>query len=256
MSNLTLINNSRSFVESLKDEEYIVEATIEDNSIVAKAEFRKSLPFDINLISYNHNLQFAGTWVESFGLRGHDYHRTQMVEIKYYQNDDNFILGLQPKDKDQEIILYKTENRFHTLAEMCSELDKLSVMGSTLKEGDKNWRYCIRKEDDIIIPKINFNIQTNYKSIVGNTFHANKNEYSIRSACQRTAFCFDEKGAEIESEAEAYVTIALEKEEVDKPRPKIMKFDKPFLLLLKRKDSTKPYFAIWITNPELMKKNN
>lgn len=256
LSDLTLINNSHSFVESLKEKEYTVEATIEDNFIVAKAEFRKSLPFDINLISYNHNLQFTGTWVESFGLRGHDYQRTQIVEIKYYQNDDNFILGLQPKNKDQEIILFKSENRFHTLAEMCNELDKLSVMGSMLTEGGNNWRYCIRKEDDIIIPKINFNIQTNYKSIVGNKFRASKNEYSIRTACQRTAFDFNEKGAEIESEAEAYVTTALEKEEIDKPRPKIMKFDKPFLLILKRKDSTKPYFAIWITNPELMKKNN
>jgi hypothetical protein len=253
LSDLTLINNSRSFVESLKEEEYTATGIIEGNSIVAKAEFRKSLPFDINLISYNHKLQFAGTWVESFGLRGHDYNRTQMVEIKYYQNDDNFILALHPKDKDQEIILFKSENRFHTLAEMCSELDKLSVLGSRLKDGENNWRYCIRKEDDIIIPKINFDIQTNYKSIVGNTFHANKNEYNIGTAWQRTAFDFNEKGAEIESEAEAYVTIALEKEEIDKPRPKTMKFDKPFLLILKRKDSAKPYFAIWITNPELMR---
>lgn len=253
---LTLINNSRSFVESLKDEEYTVKATVEGNLIVAKAEFRKSLPFDINLISYNHKLQFAGKWVESFGLSGYDYHRTQMVEIKYYENDENFVLMLQPKDKNQEILLFKSEKRLHNLAEMCNELDKLSSTGSILKESGGNWRYSVRKDDEIIIPKINFNIQTNYKTIVGNTFHAKNNEYTIRTACQRTAFDFNEKGAEIESEAEAYVTTALEKEEIDKPRPKIMKFDKPFLLALKRKDAAIPYFVIWITNSELMKINN
>ena len=40
----------------------------------------------------------------------------------------------------------------------------------------------------------------------------------------------------------------------DEPKSKIMRFDKPFLLLLKRKDSSNPYFGLWITNTELMLK--
>ena len=75
---------------------------------------------------------------------------------------------------------------------------------------------------------------------------------TIELAWQRTAFILDESGAEIESEAEA-ATEAIE-EEYEKPKPKKMIFDKPFLILLKRTDAKNPYFGLWITNTELMMK--
>jgi hypothetical protein len=33
-----------------------------------------------------------------------------------------------------------------------------------------------------------------------------------------------------------------------------MVFDKPFLLIMKRKDATNPYFGLWVSNAELMVK--
>ena len=34
--------------------------------------------------------------------------------------------------------------------------------------------------------------------------------------------------------------------------PKVMKFNKPFLVFLRRKDAAVPYFAAWLYDTELM----
>ena len=43
-------------------------------------------------------------------------------------------------------------------------------------------------------------------------------------------------------------------EELEKPKPKKMIFNRPFLILLKRAESKNPYFGLWIANTELMTK--
>ena len=68
---------------------------------------------------------------------------------------------------------------------------------------------------------------------------------------QRTAFVINERGAEVESKAEVAVTEEMVEE---LPKPKTMIFDKPYLILLKRIDSRYPYFAMFVSNSELMKK--
>jgi hypothetical protein len=40
----------------------------------------------------------------------------------------------------------------------------------------------------------------------------------------------------------------------DKPKPKMMIFNKPFVVFLKRKDAKHPYFGVYIANEELLKK--
>jgi serine protease inhibitor len=70
---------------------------------------------------------------------------------------------------------------------------------------------------------------------------------------QQTAFMLDEYGAKIEGQATAAAAAAHETRE-DKPIPKEMLFNKPFLVILKRKDSPNPYFAMWVENTELMQK--
>jgi len=61
----------------------------------------------------------------------------------------------------------------------------------------------------------------------------------------------DEKGAEIKSESQVSLTKDAE-EEV--PKPKRMRFDKPFFVMLKRADRRNPYFGLWTKNAELMEK--
>lgn len=251
---LNLLNSSTSFSDVLKNNEYESSIEIDENLIIAKAEFSKSLPFDFKLQSYTNKLVFDNQKVTSFGVNGYDdYEKLKTVKIIYYKNDNNFIIKLLPKEREHEIILFKTSESFNSIAEMTTEIKKLTEIGISEIKNDKiNWKYYINEEDEIIIPKFNFNIETNYTSLEGNNFNAEKQNYIIEKAWQRTAFILNESGAEIVSEAEIEVAAVEEIEEIEKPKPKKMIFDKPFLILSKRTDSKNPYFGLWTTNTELM----
>ena len=253
---LLLLNNSESFVNVLKSNEYSANGTINGNLITARAEFNKSLPFETALNCSDDKMIFKEKIVPSFGI---NYQSTdeqlKNVKIIYYKNDDNFIIKLLPKDKKHEIILFKTDKVFHSMAEMNEEILKLTEIGKNERKNDNlQWKYRISPDEDkVAIPKINFNIETNYATLEGNTFKTTDQNYAIETAWQRTAFLLDESGAKIESIAEiiAILSISVEEEE-EKPHPKEMIFDKDFLILLKRTDSQNPYFGLWVVNTELM----
>ncbi len=251
---LKLLNQSTSFKDVLKSNEYAVSGQVDGNLITARAEFNKSLPFEFKLQSFNNQLIFDGQKVSSFGVTGYDnYNQLGIVQIIYYKNDNNFIIKLLPKDKEHEIILFKTNQSFKSITEMTKKIEKLIKIGKTEMINEKiNWKYNYSAEDIVIIPKFNFNIETNYASLEGNSFSTDKQSFQIERAWQRTAFILDESGAEIESEAEVAVTTDAMEEEYEKPKPKKMIFDKPFLILLKRADAQNPYFGLWTTNTELM----
>lgn len=249
---LNMLNNSTSFENVLKDDEYEVSGEIDGEFISARAEFNKSLAFDQKLESFNNKLIFDGQKISSFGVYGYSSSKQrEIVKIIYYKNDNNFIIKLKPNDKAHEIILFKTDKIFNSIAEMTIEIEKLTKIGITeMTNEKKNWRYIFNEEDILVIPKFSFNIETNYSSLQGNKFNASKQNFQIERVWQRTAFTLDESGAEIESEAE--IAIAVESEDYEKPKPKKMIFNKAFLILLKRVEAKNPYFGLWTINTELM----
>lgn len=253
-SDLKLLNDSKSYIGVLKPDEYKASGEVDDNMISARAEFKKSLPFEIKLNAYTGKLTFDGQKTASFGVKGNDENELlRLVRIVYYKDDNNFIVKLLPKDKMHEIILFKTEQSFHSMADMATEISKLTEIGNRERKDKKiNWRYHWNYEDELIIPKFNFNIETDYSNLEGTHFNAEDQIFTIEKAWQRTAFILDESGAEIESEAEIEMATEAVEEETEEPKPKKMIFDKEFLILLKRKDSDHPYFGLWTSNTELM----
>lgn len=249
---LNLLNRSTTFTNALKSNEYNVSGEVNGNMVKASAEFNKSLPFEIKLQNFNDKLTFAGQKVSSFGVNGYDScEKLKIVKIIYYKNDNNFIIKLLPKDEQHEIILFKTERIFNSMVEMIREIEQLTEIGKSEKKDQKmNWKYSYNDDDKVVIPKFDFNIETNYSTLEGDRFSTDKKSFQIERAWQRTAFILDENGSEIESEAE--MEFATEYIEEEYERPKKMIFDKPFLVLLKRTDSKNPYFGLWTTNTELM----
>jgi hypothetical protein len=211
-SDLKLLNESTSFFNVLKSDEYDVKVECDGYRIQAKAEFNKSLPFELKLQSFKNKLSFNGQKVASFGVSGKDDpDQLKIVQIVYYKNDNNFIIKLLPKEKEHEIILFKTDQKFNSIAEMRSEIEKLTEIGKNEKKHKKtSWKYKFNEEDIVVIPKFNFNIETNYSTLEGNVFISEKQNYLLERAWQRTAFILDESGAKIESEAEIEVTLAIE----------------------------------------------
>lgn len=248
-TDLTLLQNSKSFMNSLHPGEFSASGEVNGNVVRASAVFSKSLPFELNLNSFSKQLTFEGKKVASFGQVGHDYQTSGIIQILYYKDDDNFIIKLSPKDKEHEIILFKSDNTFKSMSEILPFIINKIEVGKKERVSKKS-AYLLNDEDEVVIPKFKFNIDHNYTTIEGNTFSSANQEYTIETIYQRTAFILDESGAEVESESE----VALEEleENGSKPVPKKMIFDKPFFLMLKRTDAKNPYFALWVNNAELM----
>jgi len=149
--------------------------------------------------------------------------------------------------------LYKSKKIFNTMAEMYADIEVKTKLGEKEKQIEElRWKYYFEESDEIVMPKFNFNIESNYPTMENNQLTSEDKKFRIERIWQRTAFILDENGAEIESEAEVELVVEELEEEYEKPKPKIMRFDKPFLLVLKRKDSNNPYFGLWTTNTELM----
>ena len=253
---LRLLNASTSFRNVLKSNEYTASGVVSGDYIYTRAEFKKSLPFDYQLNKMEHRLTFTQQKVAAFGVKGDDSDDlTNIVKILYYKNDNNFIIKLKPSDKEHDIVLFKTTKTYPTMATMEAVADSLIELGQRERKiQDLKWKYQFLSDDEIVIPDIDFDISTTFKKLIGNTFRANSLDYEILQAWQRTAFKLNETGAEIKSEAKVAIFCIEEEEEVTKPTPKKMIFDKPFFLMLRRTDAQHPYFVLHAVNAELMVK--
>jgi hypothetical protein len=253
---LLLLNNSTSYIDVLQPDEYNVTTTVDaEGDITVKAKFSKSLPFAVKLGDFKNKLTFDKAKVASFGMLGYDSDFSGIIKILYYQNDDNFIISLQPKEATHTIVLYKSSETFRTMSNMYADMQKKIALGNEERKNEQSqWKYIFDSCDKLVIPKIAFNIQTNYESLEGQPFMAEDAIYQILVAYQQTGFILNESGAEVESEAIIEATAAEEKEE--EPVPKLMYFDKSFFITLKKAAAANPYFGLWVTNPELMIKED
>ena len=64
----------------------------------------------------------------------------------------------------------------------------------------------------------------------------------------RIGFVLDEVGAHVDMEGGGEFGAAV----LEKPAPKKMIFDQPFVVMLKRRDGDYPYFAMYVANTEWM----
>ena len=248
---LRQINQSKSHKDVLTKDEYHTELqSLTDHTIAVKASFKKALPFSHPLFKDSLSLKFNGKSVVSFGVDG----SSEFVDIVYYNHDNDFALALKPKDRKHEIILVKTSfARNYQITNQLLELSNKEAGFQKARNPKNYWKYALMDEDKIRIPIIRFNIATNYTGIEGTHFFTQHKKREILTLYQRTAFVLNEKGAEVESETIMAVTDSTSAV-MERPQPKNLIFDKPFLILLKRTDSKNPYFAMFVANNELMEK--
>jgi hypothetical protein len=245
---LTILNKSQSFFDVLNPNEYKVEIKLEDG-ISATSSFEISLNFKHALKSYS-DFNFNKDKVLGFGCLGSQSEVSYQIRVLFYENDDHFIVQLNPSNEEHHILLFMTPNKFETMSDYLEEMNKKILIGQEhWKDKNKNWRVLFNDEDLVQIPKFNFNISTVYSSLIGNTFSSKFNsKHIILNVEQRIGFNLDEKGAYVESTAE----FATDSVIAEIPTPKSLVFNKPFLMLAKRKSSLNPYFCMWVANTELM----
>jgi len=187
------------------------------------------------------SLLFGDTPVQDFGF-GQDAENRPLdqVEIYDYKSDDDFIVELKTTSPQDQLILAKIGPGATLQATIESVLQRMTkppqVAGVV---------------DSLAVPKLNFDLRRDFQELEGLILTPSpaakiKGKLVISKAEQLVRFQLNKKGAILKSEAViAMRALAM------RSRYHLV-FDKPFLILLKQKDSDQPYFALWVGNASLL----
>ncbi|MBO9728305.1 MAG: hypothetical protein J7623_06665 [Chitinophaga sp.] len=240
---LKLLNTTSSFKDALRKGEYEVTAGAEGGLLYAKSKFSKSLPYKIPFDSLVDFLQFNNTPVRAFGLLRYDYLIVDNFSINSYKDADHFVVTLQPADTTQEIIMAKGLSHFSNLSA------GIKAVNAWLAAGKTEEHLYFDTRDELAIPVLRFNLATRYSSLEQQSILSKSTSFLLAEVSQRIALVMDENGTEVESEAVAAAAV-----DSMPPAPKKLYFDKPYLVMMKRKTVKEPYFVMWVNNSELMMK--
>lgn len=247
-TDLGLVNSSTAHENTLLKGEYTSSYVQGIDGLVAEAYFKKLLPFKNKFSKSTTPLKFKGTNVANFEMSHYDdADIKKQLSILYYKDDGNFIIRLQPKEVEHEIILLMQPKYANTFSAIIAGANKLIAIGN--KESgiaESRGLYTFNEGDYFCAPLIDFNVETNYTGIEGHKVFTNGRWFTMITAYQRTAFVLNEEGAKVESEAHIAADSA------GKVVTKNLVFNKPFVVMLKRKNAPNPYFALLVDNAELL----
>ena len=229
-------------------------ANLDPDLRVAYAYLAKDLPFGTPFEPIQRPLVFAGVPVAAFGIedrRGHLRAQKGFEEILKqvivwdYQGPEDFVIELRSKSPGDRLILAKV----HPAATLDATIQAVQAR-MTKPLADE-----LTSDDVLKVPKLNFDLRRSYTELCDRPLKLQRTAFSselqLLWAEQSIRFKLDEKGAELRSEASSGMGCS----EPPKPRPKfLLVFDKPFLLMLQRADTTRPYFALWAEDATFMEK--
>jgi len=213
---------------------------------VAYAYLFKNLSFPKPFLE-DSPINFAGTEVTAFGL-GHgreDTHLTQdvlnQVLIYDYKTGQDFIIKLKTKSTNDDLIL----------AQVAPQPTLQATIDAVLQRFNNSTPQPANFGDSLAVPLINFDLRRDFSELVGLILQPGPNSriksaLVIAEAKQLVRFQLNEKGAILKSEAVVLALAGASGYERE------MYFDHPFLILMKRKDSKQPYFALWVGNATLL----
>ena len=190
-----------------------------------KKDFEFLKPFD-KLGKSNFRDQEA----EFFGIdKNSSSELAQGVRVLFYNSPSDFAVALDTNGKD-EVYLYKTENT-KTFNYIYADMLKKEAQYS----GDKT----LNKDDELKVPNLKFYEEKSFDEVTGKRIKGTN--LVIDQAMETIEFEMNNKGVELKSEAAMIATMSalLPPEEV-----RNFYFDDTFVLFLKEKTKSKPYFAL------------
>lgn len=216
--------------------------------IVAYAYLFKNIEFPTPYERIEEPITFDGTRVPCFGV-GEDYkskHEALYAQFRIldYQEENDFIIELMSKSPEEQIILAKI-----------SPSRSLKKTIDHVRQRIANRESVAPSTGDVLkIPKLNFDLTKQFLELEGNRLLVSNpavaKDLVCLSALQNIRFQFDEKGVRLRSES--HLSFGCSAAPGAGPPTHRMVFDRPFLILMKRKSSEVPYFALWIANPSLL----
>ena len=156
-------------------------------------------------------------------------------------SDDNlrsndFAVKLKTKGED-EVYICRTDSN-NSFEEIYQEMNEKAKSYTGKKE--------FTEDDELKIPYINLDTVINYDELCGK-FIKGTNGLYLMNAMQNVKFSLNEKGGNLTSEAaiqDMYLSVGME--------TRYFYLDNNFIIFLKEKDADKPYFALRITNTDLL----
>lgn len=167
------------------------------------------------------------------------------VEVLYYNkiSDNNlrsndFAVKLKTKGED-EVIICRTDSN-----------DSFDNIYNNINEKTKSYTgsRAFKENDELKIPYINLDTVINYDELCGKFIEGTHGLY-LMNAMQNVKFSLNERGGNLTSEAgiqDMYLSISME--------TRFFYLDNNFIIFLKEKSAEKPYFALRITNEDLLEK--
>ncbi|NMC36426.1 hypothetical protein GYA49_05280 [Candidatus Beckwithbacteria bacterium] len=220
--------------KSLKD----LDIGLGPEDIIAYAYFLKEVEYQNQF--EEKNVTFQNDSVK--GFYAINYKQRNNIKILKYWDDDKFIISLQLKNDDDQLFLAKgfSDTSPKTVIDLINSLNN----SENLSE--------INSEDLFEMPKIHLDYQRKYNELTNKSL-ANKDftDYYIGEIYENIKFDMDHKGARVENEA-AITVIAGAINPQKKPKVRKFILDKPFWVIMKRANSTNPYFILGINNTALL----
>lgn len=223
------------------------------NGAVAYAYLQASVKFDIPFFDNDEPFEFtdsAGqkTAVASFGIRENDdyayYKLRSQVAILYRGNAPDrggevpeFVVDPCSNSRPYQIILAMLTPKA-TLADSVADVELKTRGGSPHGLGPR---------DTLLVPNMAWQIAHRFAEIEGvdkPILNPNLQGLHISTAAQVIRFRLDRSGAEVVSES---------KNEV-KPWAFYFHLNRPFLIIMKKRDAKRPFFVVWVDNAELLQK--
>ncbi|WP_341835500.1 hypothetical protein WJU16_21715 [Chitinophaga pollutisoli] len=232
-------------------EAYEVKASVTDDELRASAVFAKALPFAVPFSRLERGMLFdRKTKVRAFGMARYDGPQAAQMQLLYYSNDDLFVLRLTAGPERDEILLAKGFCDGVRLSVMTGRVEAAVERGKKAQaKGADGWKYVIGAEDEVYIPEIRFHLSTEYRELINKQVMVRGQTLHIIEAAQRTAFVLDEKGIILESES-----VVGSDSSANAAPPKLLHFDKPFLIMIREQQAKHPYFIMKVANTECMVK--
>jgi len=229
---------------------------IRPDSLVAYAYLEANLKFAIPYFQNRKPLVFtdgAGrkTELSSFGIRPEDDYayfqlRRQPAILCAFWDTTDHVLHLaecvvdldRTSQPNQILVAWMTPKP--TLAEMLETLDAL------IKQGERDEdRKGLGPNDVLLVPDMVWRMTHRFMELEGRPFtNAKLKGQRMDVAQQDIYFRLDRGGAELKSEAKFYAL----------PIPSHYVFDRPFIVVMKKRGAEMPYFVMWVANADLLTK--
>lgn len=183
---------------------------------------------------------FMGEKVKYFGFNLNDRKELQNnARVLFYNSKDDFASKLITKE-GEEAILYRTNDK-KTLEEFYKDLNE--------KTKNYNGNKYFTDDDNLKVPYIKFDKMFHYNEFVGRQIK--NSDFMITEAIQTVKFKMDNKGGSLKSEVAVVGTNMAAPSLKDY---RYFEYDKPFVLFLKEKDKSVPYFIVHFVNADLFEK--